>query len=155
MRVFLVGPPGAGKSTVGRHLAAQLQASFFDLDEVIQERAGADIPWIFDVEGELGFRNRESAVVNDFATKDNVVYRLKSLFFVVAREGFLLALFGYLPAYFSGQILYSIVRNSTKLPIVMDANKTILIFILILVMCMGSAGIAMRKLVDADPAEIF
>ena len=68
---------------------------------------------------------------------------------------FLLALFGYLPAYFSGQILYSIVRNSTKLPIVMDANKTILIFILILVMCMGSAGIAMRKLVDADPAEIF
>jgi shikimate kinase len=73
MRVFLVGPPGAGKSTVGRHLAAQLQASFFDLDEVIQERAGADIPWIFDVEGESGFRNRESAVVNDFATKDNVV----------------------------------------------------------------------------------
>ena len=66
-----------------------------------------------------------------------------------------MALFGYLPAYFSGQILYSIVRSSTKLPIVMDANKTILIFILILVMCMGSAGIAMRKLVDADPAEIF
>jgi shikimate kinase len=59
MRVFLVGPPGAGKSTVGRHLAAQLQASFFDLDEVIQERAGADIPWIFDVEGESGFRDRE------------------------------------------------------------------------------------------------
>ena len=73
MRVFLIGPPGAGKSTVGRHLAAQLQASFFDLDEVIQERAGADIPWIFDVEGESGFRNRESAVVNDFASKDNVV----------------------------------------------------------------------------------
>ena len=80
---------------------------------------------------------------------------IRDSFFVVAREGLLLALFGYLPAYFSGQILYSIVRNSTKLPIVMDANKTILIFILILVMCMGSAGIAMRKLVDADPAEIF
>ena len=66
-----------------------------------------------------------------------------------------MALFGYLPAYFSGQILYSVIRNSTKLPIVMDANKTILIFVLILIMCMGSAGIAMRKLVDADPAEIF
>ena len=39
--------------------------------------------------------------------------------------------------------------------IIMDANKTILIFVLILIMCMGSAGIAMRKLVDADPAEIF
>ena len=63
MRVFLVGPPGAGKSTVGRHLASYLQAAFFDLDEVIQERAGADIPWIFDVEGESGFRDRESAVL--------------------------------------------------------------------------------------------
>ena len=91
----------------------------------------------------------------EYATLLAMGYRLKSLFFVVAREGFLLALFGYLPAYFSGQILYSVVRNSTKLPIVMDANKTILIFILILIMCMGSAGIAMRKLVDADPAEIF
>ena len=68
-------------------------------------------------------------------------YKLNSLFFVVAREGFLLALFGYLPAYFSGQILYSIIRQSTKLPIIMDADKTILIFILVLVMCMGSAGI--------------
>ena len=73
MRVFLVGPPGAGKSTVGRHLAAHLQATFFDLDEVIQERAGADIPWIFDVEGESGFRDRESAVVKDFASRDDVV----------------------------------------------------------------------------------
>ena len=73
MRVFLVGPPGAGKSTVGRHLAAQLQMEFFDLDEVIKERAGADIPWIFDVEGESGFRDRESAVVNDFASRNNVV----------------------------------------------------------------------------------
>ena len=82
-------------------------------------------------------------------------YRMKSLFFVVAREGFLLAMFGYLPAYISGQILYALIRNSTKLPIIMDADKTILIFVLVLIMCMGSAGIAMRKLVDADPAEIF
>ena len=73
MRVFLVGPPGAGKSTVGKHLAGYLQAAFFDLDEVIQERAGADIPWIFDVEGETGFRDRETAVINDFASLDNVV----------------------------------------------------------------------------------
>ena len=57
--------------------------------------------------------------------------------------------------YFSGQILYSVIRTSTKLPIIMDADKTILIFVLVLVMCMGSAAVAMRKLVDADPAEIF
>tara|TARA_B100000212_G_scaffold341838_1_gene326298 strand:- start:284 stop:1450 length:1167 start_codon:yes stop_codon:yes gene_type:complete len=91
----------------------------------------------------------------EYATLLAMGYRLKSLFLVVAREGFLLALFGYLPAYFSGQILYAVIRNSTKLPIIMDLNKSITIFILILVMCMGSAGIAMRKLVDADPAEIF
>ena len=73
MRVFLVGPPGSGKSTVGKHLAAHLNARFFDLDEVIKERAGADIPWIFDVEGESGFRDREEAVVSDFAAHDDVV----------------------------------------------------------------------------------
>ena len=91
----------------------------------------------------------------EYATLMAMGYKIKSLFFVVAREGFLLAIFGYLPAYFSGQILYALVRNSTKLPIIMDANKSITIFLLILIMCMGSAGIAMRKLVDADPAEIF
>jgi len=91
----------------------------------------------------------------EYATLMAMGYRLKSLLFVVAREGFLLALFGYLPAYLSGQILYAVIRNSTKLPISMDASKSVLIFVLILVMCMGSAAIAMRKLVDADPAEIF
>ncbi len=91
----------------------------------------------------------------EYATLMAMGYRLKSLLFVVAREGFLLALFGYIPAYISGQILYAVIRNSTKLPITMDSSKSVLIFILILVMCMGSAAIAMRKLVDADPAEIF
>tara|TARA_Y100001933_G_scaffold119565_1_gene119596 strand:- start:159 stop:1325 length:1167 start_codon:yes stop_codon:yes gene_type:complete len=91
----------------------------------------------------------------EYATLMAMGYRLKSLLFVVAREGFLLSLFGYIPAYISGQFLYAVIRNSTKLPIAMDASKSILIFVLILVMCMGSASIAMRKLVDADPAEIF
>ena len=91
----------------------------------------------------------------EYATLMAMGYRLKTLLFVVAREGFLLAIFGYLPAYISGQILYSVIRDSTKLPISMDLSKSVLIFILILIMCMGSAAIAMRKLVDADPAEIF
>ena len=54
----------------------------------------------------------------EYATLLAMGYRLKSLLFVVAREGFLLALFGYLPAYFCGQILYSVIRSSTKLPII-------------------------------------
>jgi len=91
----------------------------------------------------------------EYATLMAMGYRLKSLLFVVAREGFLLALFGYIPAYISGQVLYAVIRNSTKLPIAMDSSKSVLIFILILIMCMGSAAIAMRKLIDADPAEIF
>ncbi|WP_444939593.1 shikimate kinase [Microbulbifer sp. JMSA002] len=63
--IFLVGPMGAGKSTIGRLLAAQLQLPFADTDKVLEERTGADIPWIFDVEGEAGFRRRESEVLEE------------------------------------------------------------------------------------------
>ena len=56
--IFLIGPMGAGKSTIGRQLAQMLGMEFMDSESVIEERAGADIDWIFDVEGELGFRKR-------------------------------------------------------------------------------------------------
>lgn len=56
---------GAGKSTVGRQLASRLAFAFVDTDHMIEARTGADIPWIFDVEGEAGFRQRESAVLQD------------------------------------------------------------------------------------------
>ena len=82
-------------------------------------------------------------------------YHLKTLLGVVAREGVCLAVMGYLPAYLSGQVLYALVRSSTKLPVAMDVDRALLVFILILFMCMGSAILAMRRLVDADPAEIF
>lgn len=63
--VILVGPMGAGKSTIGRLLAAKLGFGFLDTDQVIEERTGADIAWIFDVEGESGFRDRESQALSD------------------------------------------------------------------------------------------
>jgi len=63
--IFLVGPMGAGKSTIGKLLAAELQLPFVDSDKVLEDRTGADIPWIFDVEGEAGFRRRESEVLRD------------------------------------------------------------------------------------------
>nr|WP_284500223.1 shikimate kinase [Microbulbifer sp. GX H0434] len=56
---------GAGKSTIGKLLAAELQLPFADSDKVLEDRTGADIPWIFDVEGEAGFRKRESEVLAD------------------------------------------------------------------------------------------
>lgn len=64
---------GAGKSTIGRLLAQELKLNFIDSDREIEERAGANIPWIFDVEGEDGFRNREQAVIEELAQSDNVV----------------------------------------------------------------------------------
>lgn len=71
--VFLVGPMGAGKSTIGRLLAAELKVPFYDSDRVIEQRTGADIPWIFDVEGESGFRDRESAVLAELAEEPGAV----------------------------------------------------------------------------------
>lgn len=71
--IFLVGPMGAGKSTIGRALAKELKLEFFDSDEVIEERAGADIAWIFDIEGEEGFRQREVKVISELTQKNNIV----------------------------------------------------------------------------------
>ena len=64
---------GSGKSTVGRHLAGLLRCPFIDSDVEIVARSGADIPWIFDVEGEAGFRRRESAVLQDLAQRPQAV----------------------------------------------------------------------------------
>lgn len=66
--IFLVGPMGAGKSTIGKLLAVELKLPFADSDKVLEDRTGADIPWIFDVEGEAGFRRRESEVLRDLCT---------------------------------------------------------------------------------------
>ena len=72
-RVFLVGPMGAGKTTIGKYLAAQLNLQFADSDTEIEARTGADIPWIFDVEGEQGFRDREQQAVEEMTLWDNVL----------------------------------------------------------------------------------
>lgn len=73
MNIFLVGPMGAGKSTIGRLLSQELKLDFVDSDRVIEERAGADIPWIFDVEGEDGFRQREVNVIEQLTAEDSQV----------------------------------------------------------------------------------
>ncbi|WP_144211965.1 shikimate kinase AroK [Shewanella donghaensis] len=71
--IFLVGPMGAGKSTIGRHLAQLLHLDFHDSDHEIEQRTGADIAWVFDVEGEEGFRVREAQVIADLSEKQGIV----------------------------------------------------------------------------------
>lgn len=71
--VFLVGPMGAGKSTIGRHLARVLGQRFVDADREIEARTGASIYLIFDLEGEAGFRRRESAVIAELAAGEGLV----------------------------------------------------------------------------------
>lgn len=71
--VFLVGPMGAGKTTIGRHLARELGCEFLDTDTEIERRTGTNIPWIFDVEGEHGFRDREQQVVEELSARRGCV----------------------------------------------------------------------------------
>ena len=71
--VFLVGPMGVGKTTIGRVLADHLGLEFFDSDREIEASTGADIPWIFDVEGESGFRVRETRMIEQLTQKKNIV----------------------------------------------------------------------------------
>ncbi len=71
--IFLVGPMGAGKTTIGRRLAEALGMDFADSDQEIEARTGATIPWIFDVEGEAGFRKREKAVIDELTRRPNLV----------------------------------------------------------------------------------
>ncbi len=71
--VFLVGPMGVGKTTIGKVLAEQLDLQFFDSDRQIEASTGADIPWIFDVEGESGFRAREIKMIDHLSDQTNIV----------------------------------------------------------------------------------
>ena len=91
----------------------------------------------------------------EYATLMAMGYRLSHLLGVVVREGFYLAAMGYVPAYLAGQGLYWFVRDATKLPVGMDLSRALTVLVMILVMCILSSFLAMRRLIDADPAEIF
>ena len=73
MNIFIVGPMGSGKSTVGKIISDELFMNFFDTDEEIETRTGASIDWIFDLEGEEGFRKRESAMLAEMVEKNSIV----------------------------------------------------------------------------------
>ena len=71
--IFLIGPMGAGKSTIGRRLAASLDKEFVDADHALEQRTGVDIPLIFELEGEAGFRKRESELLATLVMREGIV----------------------------------------------------------------------------------
>ena len=165
--------PGSDPEQVAQSLQSQLpddvtvltKQGFIDFEQNYW-RTSTSIGFIFTLGAAMGFvvgcvivyqvlYSDVSDHLPEYATLMAMGYKLNSLLGVVVREGLLLALFGYLPAYAAGQGLYLLVRNATQLPVEMNTVRAVSVFSMILIMCMLSAGLAMRRLVDADPAEIF
>ena len=71
--LFLVGLPGAGKSTLGRQIARRLHKRFVDADVELEHRLGVSIPTVFEIEGESGFRDREEATIADLVCRTDIV----------------------------------------------------------------------------------
>ena len=71
--LFLIGPMGAGKTSIGRRLAARLELPFIDLDLAFEERAGVSIALTFEIEGEAGFRKRESALLAELVRQRGII----------------------------------------------------------------------------------
>ncbi len=129
-------------------------------------RSGTSIGFIFTLGAAMGFvvgcvivyQVLYSDVTDhlpEYATLMAMGYPLGQLLAVVIREGFYLALMGYLPAYLAGEGLYWLVRDATRLPVLMTPERAVTVLVMIFSMCLASSVLAMRKLADADPAEIF
>lgn len=71
--IFLIGPMGAGKTSVGRYLSRQLNKQFYDTDHEIEKTTGVSLTWIYDLEGLAGFRQREMKVIDEFSSLSNIV----------------------------------------------------------------------------------
>ncbi len=71
--IFLIGPMGAGKTSVGRYLGKQLSKDFYDSDEEIEKKMGVSLTWIFDLEGMAGFRQRELNVIDELSSLSNII----------------------------------------------------------------------------------
>lgn len=71
--IFLIGPMGAGKTSVGRYLAKHLNKQFYDTDEEIEKKIGVNLHWLFDLEGMAGYRKRELNVIDELSALSNIV----------------------------------------------------------------------------------
>jgi putative ABC transport system permease protein len=91
----------------------------------------------------------------EYATLKAMGYGNRYLSGLVLREAFILSLIGYVPAYLIAKVLYFVTQKATLLPMFLTPDKAVLVFLLTVFMCCGSAMVAIRKLRQADPAEIF
>ncbi|MFN9645916.1 MAG: ABC transporter permease DevC [Cyanobacteriota bacterium] len=165
--------PGADPAAVAARLRRQLpkdvaiysKKGFQDF-EMNYWRGSTSIGFIFTLGAAMGFvvgcvivyqilYSDVSDHLPEYATLMAMGYPLTDLLGVVAREGLLLSILGYAPAWLAGQALYVMVRKGTGLPVQMDGMRSVVVLVMIFSMCMASALLAMRKLADADPAEIF
>lgn len=71
--IVLIGPMGAGKTSIGKALARTIDWEFYDSDQVIEERSGVELLWIYDLEGEVGFQHREQKVISELTKKNHIV----------------------------------------------------------------------------------
>ncbi|MEB3301542.1 MAG: ABC transporter permease DevC [Cyanobacteriota bacterium] len=165
--------PGADPAAVAARLRRQLPKDVaiyskkgFEEFEKNYWRSSTAIGFIFTLGAAMGFvvgcvivyqilYSDVSDHLPEYATLMAMGYPLTDLLGVVAREGVLLSVLGFLPAWLAGQVLYVLVRKGTNLPVYMEAGRSLMVLAMIFTMCMASAFLAMRKLADADPAEIF
>lgn len=122
--IYLVGPMGAGKSTIGRHLAELLGKEFKDTDHEIENRTGASIPLIFEIEGETGFRKRESAMLTELGSEDNLVLATGGGIVlaeenrrVLRQQGFVVYLFAKV------DVLYQRTRRDRNRPLLNEGDR--------------------------------
>jgi shikimate kinase len=124
-KVFLVGPMGAGKTTIGRLLAQELCLPFKDSDREIEERTGADIPWIFDVEGEEGFRSRETSALEALSQQSDMVLATGGGIVMRAENRTVLAARG-IVVYLATSVEQQVLRTSKdrKRPLLLNEDPT-------------------------------
>lgn len=122
--IYLIGQMGAGKSTIGRLLSRELQMDFYDTDRLLEEHAGIDLSWIYDLEGEEGFRRRETEILEKLTQCSNIIISTGGGTVLSARNRRLLSTTG-LVIYLYANLFLQIKRtekNQYNRPILRDTH---------------------------------
>ncbi len=121
--IFLIGLMGAGKTTVGKLIAKNLGKTFYDTDQVIEQRTGVKIPTIFEVEGEAGFRKRETTMLEELAQQRNIVLATGGGAIIAPENRAILKQHGYV-IYLRANVneLYLRTRNDKNRPLLQNVD---------------------------------